>query len=195
MEATALKAIICEDEGVTVMQWRRALQRAGFSVVGEAREGGKGVDLARELLPDLVLMDLNMPGMNGVEATRRIMEERPAPIVVLTAYSDDVTVNDALDAGASAYLVKPVVAEQLIPAVRAAMARFQERESFRKEADTLKDVLETRKLVERAKGILMTRKGMQEDEAYKRIQRISRDRSQTMKKTAMQIISAADLLK
>ena len=195
MEATALKALICEDEGLTVMQWRRALQRAGFDVVGEAKEGAKGVELARELSPDVVLMDLNMPGMNGVEATRRIMEERPAPIVVLTAYSDDVTVNDALDAGASAYLVKPVVAEQLIPAVRAAMARFQEREAFRKEADTLKDVLETRKLVERAKGILMTRKGMQEDEAYKRIQRISRDRSQTMKKTATQIISAADLLK
>ena len=194
MEATALKALICEDEGLTVLQWRRALQRAGFEVVGEAKEGGKCVDLARETDPDIVLMDLNMPGMNGVEATRRIMEERPAPIVVLTAYSDDATVNDALDAGASAYLVKPVVAEQLIPAIRAAMARFKEREDFRKEAVTLKDVLETRKLVERAKGILMSRKGMQEDEAYKRIQRISRDRSQTMKKTATQIINAADLL-
>jgi response regulator NasT len=188
------RALICEDEGVTVMQWKKALSRAGYEVVGEAIEGERGVQLARELEPDLVLMDLNMPGLNGVEATRRIMEERPVPIIVLTAYSDDKAVNDALDAGACAYLVKPIVGEQLIPAIKAAVTKFGELVDARQENSNLKDALETRKLVERAKGVVMERKRMTEAEAFRHMQKMSRDKCQTMKQTAVEIIQADSIL-
>lgn len=189
-----LRALICEDEGVTVMQLRKALLRAGFEVVGEAVEGEQGVKLARETDPDFVIMDLNMPGLDGIQATRRIMDERPTPVIILTAYSDDKSVDDALEAGACAYLVKPVASEQLIPAVKAAIARFDTMEAVRKENENLKDALETRKIVERAKGIVMSRKSMTEAEAFRHLQKISRDKCQTMKVTATEIINADNLL-
>lgn len=190
----ALRALICEDEGVTVMQLKKALLRAGFEVVGEAVEGEQGVRLAHETEPDFVVMDLNMPGLGGIEATRRIMESRPTPIIILTAYSDDKCVDDALEAGACAYLVKPVASEQLIPAVRAAVARFETMESVRQENEDLKNALETRKLVERAKGIMMQRKQLTEAEAFRHIQKVSRDKCQTMKVTAHEIITADNIL-
>lgn len=190
VENRPLRALICEDEGVTVMQWKKALSRAGYDVVGEAMEGNQGVALARELEPDLILMDLNMPGLGGVEATRQIMRERAVPIIVLTAYSDDAAVNDALDAGACSYLVKPIVGEQLIPAIKAAVARFDKLDQVQRENESLKDALETRKLVERAKGIVMERKKLTEAEAFRHMQKMSRDKCQTMKQTAMEIINA-----
>jgi len=194
MNTQGLRALICEDEGVTVMQLRKALVRAGFEVVGEAVEGEGGVKLARETEPDFVIMDLNMPGLDGIQATRRIMDERPTPVIILTAYSDDKSVDDALEAGACAYLVKPVASEQLIPAVKAAIARFDTMETVRKENQNLKEALETRKLVERAKGIVMTRKNLTEAEAFRHLQKISRDKCQTMKVTATEIINADSLL-
>ena len=194
MNTQGLRALICEDEGVTVMQWRKALQKAGFEVVGEAVEGEEGVRLAREAEPDFVIMDLNMPGMGGIEATRRIMAERPTPIIVLTAYSDDKSVDMALEAGACAYLVKPVASEQLIPAVKTAIARFEMMESVKKENDDLQEALETRKLVERAKGILMERRRLTEADAFRAMQKISRDKCQKMKQTALEIINADSLL-
>ncbi len=194
MNTQGLRALICEDEGVTVMQLRKALVRAGFEVVGEAVEGEEGVKLARECEPDFVIMDLNMPGLDGIQATRRIMDERPTPVIILTAYSDDKSVDDALDAGACAYLVKPVASEQLIPAVKAAIARFDSMEQVRKENENLKDALETRKMVERAKGIVMARKNIPEAEAFRHLQKISRDKCQTMKVTATEIINADNIL-
>ena len=194
MNTQGLRALICEDEGVTVMQLRKALVRAGFEVVGEAVEGEEGVKLAREVEPDFVIMDLNMPGLDGIQATRRIMDERPTPVIILTAYSDDKSVDDALDAGACAYLVKPVASEQLIPAVKAAIARFETMEAVRKENENLKDALETRKMVERAKGIVMARKNLTEAEAFRHLQKISRDKCQTMKVTATEIINADNIL-
>ncbi|MGC8668807.1 MAG: ANTAR domain-containing response regulator [Chthonomonadales bacterium] len=187
---THLRALICEDEGITVMQLRRALQRAGYEVVGEAADGEDAIRLAEDLQPDVIIMDLNMPRVSGVEATRRITERRPVPIVVLTAYSDELSVDAAMQAGACAYLVKPVSADQLMPAVRAALARFDAMEAVRKENEDLKDALETRKLVERAKGILMTRKNLAEAEAFRLLQKMSRDKCQTMKRTAVEIIEA-----
>lgn len=194
VEARPLRALICEDEGVTVMQWKKALSRAGYNVVGEAMEGNQGVALARELEPDLILMDLNMPGLGGVEATRQIMQERPVPIIVLTAYSDDAAVNDALDAGACSYLVKPIVGEQLIPAIKAAVTRFDKQDQLQRENDSLKDALETRKLVERAKGVVMERRKLTEAEAFRHMQKMSRDKCQTMKQTALEIINADAIL-
>ncbi len=192
--ASGLRALICEDEGVTVMQLRKALLRAGYEVAGEAVEGEQGVALAREIEPDFVIMDLNMPGLGGIDATRRIMDERPTPVIILTAYSDDKSVDEALEAGACAYLVKPVASEQLIPAVRAAIARFETMEAVKRENESLKDALETRKLVERAKGIVMVRKKLTEAEAFRHMQKISRDKCQTMKQTAMEIINADSIL-
>lgn len=185
-----LRALICEDEGITVMQLRKALQRAGYEVVGEAADGEAAIQLAEELEPDLVIMDLNMPRVSGVEATRSITQRRPVPIVVLTAYSDEASVDAAMEAGACAYLVKPVSADQLVPAVRAALARFEALEAIRQENESLKDALETRKLVERAKGILMARKNLPEADAFRLLQKMSRDRCQTMKRTATEIIEA-----
>ena len=192
MEETSkpLRALICEDEGMTVMMLRRALQSAGYDVVGEAAEGGKCVELARQLKPDFILMDITMPGMDGIEATRTIMQETPVAIIMLTAYSETHNVTAAIEAGACAYLVKPIESRQLIPAVKAAFARFEAFQAISKENNDLKDNLETRKLVERAKGILMERAQLSEADAFRRIQKLSRDRCQPMKQTAMQIIQA-----
>jgi response regulator NasT len=194
IKTQGLRAIICEDEGVTVMQLKKGLQRAGYEVVGEAVEGGRGVELARELEPDFVLMDLTMPGMDGITATRKIMEERPIPIIILTAYSDNQSVEAALEAGACAYLVKPIDSSQLIPAVITAIARFEMMENVKRENTSVKDALETRKLVERAKGIVMERKKMTEAEAFRHMQKMSRDKCQTMKQTATEIINADSIL-
>ena len=192
--AAPLRALICEDEGLTVMQLRQVLTGAGFEIVGEAMDGATGVELARNLGPDFILMDVNLQGMNGIEATRLIMQERPSAVIMLTAYGDDKTVDQALDAGASYYLVKPIVGQQLIPAIRTAVARYEAMESVRRENETLKDQLETRKLVERAKGVLMDRLRLSEVEAFRRMQHISRNKCQTMKQTATEIIGAAKIL-
>lgn len=190
----APRALIIEDEGLTVMQMRQALTAAGYDVLGEANDGSSGCDLARDLEPDFILMDVNLQGMNGIEAARRIMRERPTTIIMLTAYGDDKTVDEALEAGACYYLVKPIVGAQLIPAVKTAMARFDAMEVMRHENEDLKDQLEARKLLERAKGILMERMQLTEEEAFRRLKKTARDRCQTMKETARAIIEAQSIL-
>jgi two-component system, response regulator PdtaR len=193
--STPQRALICEDEGVTVLQIRKALVRAGYDVVGEAVEGRKAIEMAQELKPDLILMDINMPGpIDGISATREILKHQPVPIIMLTAYSDDSYVDNALDAGACAYLVKPITSEQLLPAIKLAMSRFQALQDAIREATDFKDALETRKLVERAKGILMDRRQLSEPDAFRQLQKISRDKCQTMKTTALDIIKASELL-
>src|ERR1051326_1832947 len=173
------RALICEDVGVTVLQIRKALLKAGYEVVGEAVEGRKAIEMAKDLKPDLILMDINMPGpIDGITATREILSAQPVPIIMLTAYSDDDYVDAALDAGACAYLVKPITSEQLLPAIKTAMTRFQDLQAALHEATDLKDALETRKLVERAKGILMERKSLAESDAFRSLQKMSRDNCQ-----------------
>src|SRR5579871_4891855 len=187
--ATPQRALICEDEGLHVMAIRKALLRAGYQVVGEAMDGRKAVDLAKELRPDLVLMDINMPGpIDGIAATREILQTLPMPIIMLTAYSDDESVNAALDAGACAYLVKPITSEQLLPAIKLAIANFQSLQDALHETADIREALETRKLVERAKGIYMERKGLSEADAFRALQKLSRDKCQPMKQTAQEII-------
>jgi len=184
-------ALICEDDGLQVVAIRTALLNAGYQVVGEAIEGRQAVEMANGLNPGLVLMDIKMPGLiNGIAAVREILQTRSIPIVMLTAYSDDALVNAAIDAGACAYLVKPITSEQLLPAIKMAMARFQEMH----EAADMNEALQTRKLVERANGIYREREQLADADAFRALQKISRDKRQTMKQTAVEIIRASESL-
>ncbi len=192
--AEPLRILVCEDEGLTALRLQKTLSSMGYLVVGEAKDGEEAVRLARALGPDIIMMDVRMPKLDGIEATRRIMELAPTAIVMLTAYSDQELVQKALDAGASGYLVKPVKDEQLKPAITVARTSFAQFQELGSEIAGLKDTLEARKLVERAKGILMQRRKYTEEEAYKQMQKVSRDRRQSLKETAQQIIAAAELL-
>jgi AmiR/NasT family two-component response regulator len=188
------RVLICEDEGLTALYLQKCLSQLGYDVVGEARDGEEAVERAAVLKPDAVLMDVRMPRLDGIEATRRIMAARPTAIVMITAFSEHELVEEALAAGASGYLIKPVSDEQIEPALRVALARFAELRDLRGELTELKEALEARKVVERAKGILMKRFDLPEDQAYQRLQKLSRDRRQSLKQTAEQLIAAADLL-
>ncbi len=186
--------LICEDEGLTVLRLRRSLQRLGYAVCGEAAAGDEAVDLATRLAPDAILMDIRMPRMDGIEATSRIMADRPTAIVIISAFSDRELVEQALRAGASGYLVKPVSDEQIAPALSVALRRFEELRELQSEIADLKQALEARKVVERAKGILMRQLKLGEEDAYRRLQKLSRDRRQSLHATALQVISAMELL-
>lgn len=186
--------LICEDEGLTALRLRKALAGLGYEVAGEAKNGEEAVSLAASLQPDAILMDIRMPKLDGIAATERIMAARPTAIVMITAYSDRELVDAALRAGASGYLVKPVNDEQIQPALAVALNRFAELRDLSGEIADLKEALEARKLVERAKGILMRRFQFQEEDAYRHLQKLSRDRRQSLKQTAEQILAAAELL-
>ncbi|MBB6050787.1 ANTAR domain-containing response regulator [Armatimonas rosea] len=192
-EPVKLRALIVEDEGMTILLLQRALSAAGYEVVKAVADGEQAVRAAHELQPDFLMMDINMPRMNGIEAARLITDERPVPIIMLTAYSDETLVKEAISAGACAYLVKPVVIEQIAPAVRTALARFEVLEEVQRENTDLRDSLETRKLVERAKGILSERLALSESDAFRRLQKMSRDKSQTLKNTALEIVRANEI--
>lgn len=192
--ARKVRVLIAEDEGLTALRLSKALESLGYEVVGEAKNGEEAVRLSERLKPDAILMDVRMPKMDGIEATARIMERQPAAILMLTAYSERELVDAALRAGASGYLVKPVSDEQIEPALRVALNNFGELRELTGEVSDLKEALEARKLVERAKGILMRRFQVPEEEAYRRLQKMSRDRRQAIKETAQQVIAAAELL-
>lgn len=188
------RVLICEDEGLTALRLQVSLKKLGHEVVGEAANGEEAVAQAARLLPDAILMDVRMPKLDGIAATERIMAERPTAIVMITAYSERELVDAALRVGASGYLVKPVSDDQIEPALQVALSRFAELKELRGELTDMKQALEARKVMERAKGILMRRFQLTEEDAYKRLQKMSRDRRQSLRDTAAQVIAAVELL-
>lgn len=183
-----LRVLIADDEAVIRLGLRTMLEAQGYRVIGEAADGTRALDLVSKLKPDLVFLDIKMPGVGGLQAARRLQEDRSIAVVILTAYSDREFVDAAKDAGVQAYLVKPLRESDLHPAIEVAMSRFREIRALRDEVKDLEDSLETRKLVERAKGILMSKFGITEEEAFTRIQRESRNTRRAMKEIAQQII-------
>ena len=188
MERT--RVIIADDESLIRMDLREMLTNLGYLVVGEVADGRSAVNQARELRPDVVIMDIRMPDMDGIEAARVLTEERIAPVVLLSAYSQRDLVQRAREAGVVAYLVKPYREEELSPAIEVALARFAEFKDLQKQVSDLQEALETRKLVDRAKGILMDKQGLTEAEAFRKIQKMSMDNRKPMKDVAEAIILA-----
>ena len=178
------RVLIAEDEALIRLDLAEMLREEGYEVVGEAGDGQEAVDLADSLRPDLVIMDVKMPRRDGIDAAAEIAAKRIAPIVVLTAFSQRDLVERARDAGAMAYLVKPFSITDLVPAIELAVSRFGEISQLEREVADLSDRLETRKLVERAKGLLQAKHAMTEPEAFSWMQRASMDRRTTMKRVA-----------
>src|SRR3954465_4935848 len=157
-----MKVLIAEDETIIRLDLRALLERAGFEVCAEARDGEEAVELARETEPEIAVLDVKMPRLDGIEAARRILDERPIPIVMLTAYGQDELVSRAIEVGVFGYLTKPFRESDLLPAIKAARARHEELAALREEAESLADALAARKSIERAKGILMAKEGISE---------------------------------
>jgi two-component system, response regulator PdtaR len=184
------RVIIADDESLIRMDLREMLTTLDYLVVGEVGDGRSAVNLARELRPDIVVMDIKMPDMDGIEAARILTEEQIAPVILLTAYSQQELVERAKEAGVVGYLVKPFKEHDLTPAIEVALARFKEFQALRKEVDDLKLAFETRKLVDRAKGILMDTQGLTEADAFRKIQKMSMNLRKPMKEVADAIILA-----
>jgi len=188
----ARRVLIAEDAALIRLDLAEMLREEGYDVVGEAGDGQEAVDLALSLRPDLVIMDVKMPRRDGIDAAAEIAEKRIAPIVVLTAFSQRDLVEKARDAGAMAYLVKPFSVSDLIPAIELAVSRFGEFAALEREVADLSDRLETRKLVERAKGVLQAKHTMTEPEAFRWMQRAAMDRRTTMKRVAEVVLETLD---
>ncbi len=190
----AIRILIAEDNDLVSLTLEEQLKGLGYDVIGIARNGTEAITLANRLKPDLIMMDIRMPEMEGTEAAARIHDQMQVPIIMLTAYADKETVRKAEAAGALAYLVKPVSEVELPPAINIAMARFREIQGLRTQVNELEDSLEARKLIERAKGILMQRLGLNERDAYERLRQRARDKRAKMKDIAQAIIEAEELL-
>lgn len=187
-----LKIIIADDEALIRLDLREMLTEAGHTVLGEASDGEEAVELARRLKPDLVIMDVKMPKMDGITSAGIITGQHIAPVLLLTAYSQQDVVERANSSGVMAYLVKPVREEQLFATMQVAIGRFKEYQKMDSELAVLRESLETRKLLDRAKGILMAAHGFTEDEAYSKMRQYSMNRRITLKELAEAVIASAE---
>jgi len=187
-----IRVIIADDESVIRADLREMLTTLNYLVVGEVGDGQSAVNLARELKPDVVIMDIKMPNMDGIEAARMLTQEKISPVLLLTAYSQRDLVERAKEAGVVGYLVKPFREQEIAPAIEIALARFQEFRELQKEVGDLQETLETRKIVDRAKGILMDTQNLSEAEAFRKIQKMSMNTRKPMKEIAEAIILAQE---
>jgi two-component system, response regulator PdtaR len=183
------RVLIAEDEALIRLDLREMLEEEGYEVVGEAADGEQAVALAAELIPDLVICDVKMPKMDGITAAAQIAGKRIAPVVILTAFSQRDLIERARDAGAMAYLVKPFQKRDLLPAIEMATSRFAEIRALESEVSNLRERLEARKLIERAKGVLMSEHRMSEPEAFRWIQRAAMDNRTSMRAVAELVLS------
>jgi AmiR/NasT family two-component response regulator len=187
-----VRVLIAEDETIIRLDLRALLEKAGHEVCGEAHDGAQAVELARSLSPDLAVMDVKMPRLDGIEAARRILEERPIPIVMVTAYGQREIVSRAVEAGVFGYLVKPFREQDLLPAIETARARHEELQALRDEAESLAQALAARKAIERAKGLLAEKEGLTERQAFERLRRASQVSGRPLKVVADALIATFD---
>jgi response regulator NasT len=188
-----VRVVIAEDEAIIRLDLKETLEEEGYEVVGETGRGDEAVALVKEHNPDIAILDIKMPGLDGLEAAREIAGERRAAVLILTAFSQKDLIQQARDAGALAYLVKPFQKSELIPAIEVALGRFAEAQALEREVQSLEEQLQTRKVVDRAKGMLMDRHHLNENDAFSFIQKTAMRQRQTMKAVAEQII-AGDLV-
>ncbi|GAA1211477.1 ANTAR domain-containing response regulator [Prauserella alba] len=184
------RVLVAEDEALIRLDLVEMLREEGYEVVGEAGDGEEAIKLATELKPDLVILDVKMPKLDGIEAASKITGDRIAPVVILTAFSQRDLVERAREAGTMAYLVKPFAKRDLVPAIELAVSRFAELQALESEVAGLTDRLETRKVIDRAKGLLMSQQGLSEPDAFRWIQRTAMDRRSTMKAVAEAVIES-----
>ncbi|GAA5116008.1 ANTAR domain-containing response regulator [Haloechinothrix salitolerans] len=189
-ETARRRVLVAEDEALIRLDLVEMLREEGYAVVGEAADGEQAVSMAEELRPDLVILDVKMPKMDGIDAAAKITGDRIAPVVILTAFSQRDLVMRARDAGTMAYLVKPFAKRDLVPAIELAVSRFSELQALEAEVAGLADRLETRKVIDRAKGLLMTSQGLTEPDAFRWIQRTAMDRRTTMKAVAEAVVES-----
>ncbi|MGI8774289.1 MAG: ANTAR domain-containing response regulator [Actinomycetota bacterium] len=190
MTGSRTRVVIAEDEAIIRLDLKEMLEEEGFDVVGEASDGDAAVRLTEEHSPDLVVMDIKMPGMDGLTAAERISEKNLAAVLILTAFSQKDLIARAAEAGAMGYLVKPFQKSDLIPAIDVALARYQQMAAVRSEADDLGEQLATRKAVDRAKGKLMDSEGIPEAEAFRRLQKRAMDERRSMREVAEEVLNA-----
>jgi response regulator NasT len=184
-----MRILVAEDETIIRLDLKDLLERAGFDVCAEAKDGEEAVALARSEQPDLALMDVKMPRLDGIEAAKRILDERPIPIVILTAYGQQELVARAAEAGVFGYLVKPFREQDLLPAIETARARHDELQALRQEAASLQEALAARKVIERAKGLLMQKENLSEEEAFARLRRAAQSSQRPLKVIADAVVA------
>ncbi len=184
-----IRVVIAEDEAIIRLDLKETLEEEGYEVVGETGRGDRAIELVRELAPDLAVLDIKMPGLDGLEVARLITDDRLCAILILTAFSQREVIEQARDAGALAYLVKPFQKSDLIPAIEVAIGRFREMQSLSGAVDKLEEQLESRKVVDRARGVLMDEHGMKEQEAYTFIQRSAMSERTKMRDIAERILA------
>ena len=189
----SIRVVIAEDESVNRVDLEEELEQQGYEVVGAAADGEAAVNLTRELHPDVVLMDIKMPKMDGIEAAETLTREKLAPVLLFTAYSDDELIERARQAGVVHFVTKPWREKDLKPAIEIALSRFSEFRAMENKVKDLEEALATRKVVEKAKGVLMEKYKLSENEAFKRIQRLSMNNRKSMREVAEAILLAEEL--